>query len=186
MLQVRWKNSHMFCLKLLSLVYEFYLQLLGRQRAAQLSLSKTLNHHSDDNTFLVRLKGRLKGKDYFTGTRRNWIWSVLKHYNGHCKILRFIFLAISSLFTSIHWLSCPLYTLFRYTTFVQLQYFTSNLKRHSLRKQLLKTIGFKKMCVLSVSRFLAEHIDWSNKWGFFYTLISKGEYNEGKDKIPFL
>lgn len=42
------------------------------------------------------------------------------------------------------------------------------------------------MCVLSVSGFLAEHIDWSNKWGFFYTLISKGEYNEGKDTIPFL
>ena len=63
----------MLCLKLPPLFYEFYLQLLGRQRAAQLSLSKTLNHHSDDNTFLVRLKGRVKGKDYFTGTRKNWI-----------------------------------------------------------------------------------------------------------------
>ena len=63
----------MFCLKLPPQFYEFYLQLLGRQRAAQLSLSKTLNHHSDDNTFLVRLKGRVKGKDYFTGTRKNWI-----------------------------------------------------------------------------------------------------------------
>lgn len=74
MLQVRLKKFIYTLFEItLPCFMSFILQLLGRQRAAQLSLSKTLNHHSDDNMFLVRLKGRLKGKYYFTGTRRNWI-----------------------------------------------------------------------------------------------------------------
>lgn len=47
-------------------------------------------------------------------------------------------------------------------------------------RRLLKTIGFKRICALSGSRFLAGYIDSSNKWGFFFIVMSKGEYSEGR------
>lgn len=50
--------------------------------------------------------------------------------------------------------SMPFIHMVRYITFVQPQSFTGELEIHSARRRLLKTIGCKITCVLSVSKFL--------------------------------
>lgn len=121
--------------------------------------SETLNH-SDGNMYLVRLKGRLKGKGYFVGSRRNWVWNVLKHYSGHCKILRFVLLA--TVFP-------PKYT--NFMPFIYIVYvcnFCSISVFYWWPGNAVSEGGYWKLSalrkfVLLFSKFLEEHIDLTSK-----------------------
>lgn len=56
---------------------------------------------------------------------------------------------------------------------------------HSATTQLLKLLALREF-VFDLYLLLVGYVDSPNKWGFFYTVISKKEINEWQDTIHLL